>query len=218
MVNLEPTDAANRIKVWAFAVLLGLSACATPPGSVAVKKSAKSVGPQVQAPVYKDGDWWRMKVAVKYPPGTTVSGNCWSDYSEYLVRIDNGRPEVLGIEADQTKEIRCRRIVREVLGKSKSRKDLKFPMYVGLTWSDRFFRRFGRGTWVDPQYEVQSWEKIKTTEGEFDAFKIVMIYYARFKRTRTYFYSPKVKANVYSHEKGDVFERTFMLVDVNLKN
>src|SRR5262245_6082115 len=53
---------------------------------------------------------------------------------------------------------------------------LKFPMRIGLTWSDRIkFQPTGTQLRSEEvQYEVQAFEKVKTPKGEFNAFKLVM--------------------------------------------
>ena len=56
--------------------------------------------------------------------------------------------------------------------------------------------------WAEGRYEVQACEKIKTSRGDFDAFKLVMNMTAptgpkgkgSAVRTRTYFYAPDIKA------------------------
>jgi hypothetical protein len=82
---------------------------------------------------------------------------------------------------------------------------LRFPLRVGLTWSDRVKFQPDRVKFQPPgmqirledaKYEVQAWEKIKTSKGEFDAFKIVMTMRAPGPkapgpgeiRTHTYYY------------------------------
>ncbi len=219
MVHLEPVNTLNRVQVWGFTFLLSLSACATPPGSVAVKKSAKFVGPQVQAPVYNEGDWWRIKTERRLVSGVTVTGLCRAEFLEYLIKIEDGRRKVFGIDGDQFERIRCPSILLTVLGRTRSKNNLKFPMQVGLSWSGRFYFQIGgRGRWVDPQYKVESWEMIKTPKGEFQAFKIVMSFSALVERVTTYYYAPKVKAVVFFREEAGEFKRTSTLVDFQVSD
>jgi hypothetical protein len=178
---------------------------------------------QSDAPVYKDGDWWRVKVVNKRASGVSVSRRCFEAYPEYMVKMVGGKTQVFGLktvsEGEQFEAINCPMIVSLVLGKfvlkgrdSESREYLRFPMRVGSTWSARFWWTLAglRGQWVEAQYEVQSWEKVKTPKGEFDAFKIIM-YIPGAMDTRSgsftarvaeYYYSPTVTAIVRFREES----------------
>ena len=173
-------------------------------------------GQQAEAPVYKGGDWWRVKVAllwVKAPPQARVSEPCFTAYSEYLVKMDARELKVFGaktlLEGEQLEEINCPAIISNVLAKSKE--DLKFPLSVDL----QFPMRVGF-TWPSPiapvTYKVQSWEKIKTPKGEFGAFRILRTDSPGWKlgRPATYYYSPEVKAIVYSREQAE--ESGYLLI------
>jgi hypothetical protein len=183
---------------------------------------------QAEAPVYKDGDWWRVKVDVVRPAGVSVSGPQLGRLPEYIVKFESGKPKVIGIEGNASKETDSPGIVALVLGRSGWRGDLlRFPMRVGLNWSDRFQYQ-PRGLqmrWEEGQYQVEAWEKIKTPKGEFDAFKLVMtMSVARGRkplaptevRTNTYYYAPDIKAIVSFHEAGTEVSLTSTLIDYNL--
>jgi|SRR3989304_8180570 len=180
-------------------------------------------GQQAAAPIYRDGDWWRVKVAVKWvksPPRDTPSP-CFLVYPEYLVKMDAGAPKVFGVkpllEKEQLEAIDCPAIVSNLLGKSKEnfqfplRLDLQFPMAVGSTW---------RSSVAPVMYRVQSWEKIETPKGEFDAFKIGRLDLPGWKlgRPTSYYYSPEVKAIVYSEENAEEpgYVLTYTLVNFNV--
>ena len=75
------------------------------------------------------------------------------------------------------------------------------------------------------RYEVQSWEKIKTPKGEFDAFKLVMTMNVRRGpkpqaptevRPHTYYYAPDIKAIVSFQEAGTDVSLTSTLIDFSL--
>jgi hypothetical protein len=134
-------------------------------------------------------------------------------FPEYLVKIDKGKFKVFGARGEQHKEIEAPNIVSVVLGRPDWRGDLlKFPMYVGLTWSSRFSIQLPGLPlrWAGAQYEVHSWEKIQTGKGELEAFKIVMSVPGSpipqkgsiTARVATYYYSPKLKAIVDFREKS----------------
>lgn len=186
--------------------------------------SYESPGQQAEAPVYKDGDWWRVKVEEKRPVGVSVGGPQLGGFPEYLVKIDAGNPKVFGIKGDQLKEIDAPNIVAMVLGKPEWRGDLlKFPMYVGLAWSATFPLKLPGLPMrhEEARYEVQSSEKIKTLKGELDAFKVVMTVPGRTGpggkpiagRVSTYYYAPKVRAIVYLREESGQAGTTSTLVD-----
>lgn len=182
-----------------------------------------SYGQQAEAPVYKDGEWWRIKREVTRVY-SSVSGVCSEAYPEYLVRIEGGNPNVFAVKGDQLEAIDCPLILRRVSRKSEKFSDLKFPMYVGLTWSERRSISLPglKARWRDYQYEVKSWEKIKTPKGEFDVFKIEKSHQVSppgrpaYWQVETYHYSPAVKAIVRFHTPGEDLTGTTVLVDFNV--
>jgi hypothetical protein len=183
---------------------------------------------QAEAPVYKDGDWWRVKVNVVRPPGVSIAGPQLGGFPEYIVKFESSGPKVIGLEGNESKEIDSPSTIALVLGRTGWRGDLlRFPMRVGLTWSDRFqFQPRGLQTRSEEgQYEVQSWEKIKTPKGEFDVFKLVMTMNVRRGpkpqaptevRTNTYYYAPDIKAIASFHEAGTDVSLTSTLIDFSL--
>jgi len=163
---------------------------------------------QAEAPVYKDGDWWRVKVDMVRPAGVSVSGPILERFPEYIVKFESNKPKVFGVQGNETVEADLPVVIPLVLGRPGWLGDmLRFPMRIGLTWSDRI-KFQPPGTQLrseEVQYEVQAFEKIKTPKGEFNAFKLVMtinaLQGARTKagartevRTHTYYYAPDVKA------------------------
>jgi len=186
-----------------------------------------SFAQQADAPVYQDGDWWRIKLEVTRPTGVSVAGSQLGGFPEYRVQINSGKPTAIGIRGEQTKELDAPAIISLVLGKTGWRGELlRFPMRVGLAWTDRFqFQPRGtQARWEEGRYEVQAWEKIMTAKGGFDAFKIVMTTNiptgpkgrGTAIRTNTYYYSPEIKAIVSYTEEGTEAGITETLVDFSL--
>jgi hypothetical protein len=190
-----------------------------------------SFAQQAEAPIYRDGDWWRVKVQVKRPTGVAVGGPQLGGFPEYLVRIDSGTHRVFGVHGEQRKEIEAPNIFSLVLGKPDWRGELlKFPLQVGLKWSAWFTLQLPglRGRLSNANYEVQAWERVKTLKGEFDAFKILMEVPGLTTpqrggpsaRAASYYYAPKVKAIVYLEERSPPnspeAETTSALVDFNV--
>ena len=179
---------------------------------------------QAEAPVYKDGDWWRVKVDVVRPAGVAVSGPVLERFAEYIVRFESGGPKVLGVQGNETQEIDLPVIISLVLGRPGWSGDLlRFPMRVGLAWSDRFqFQPAGaQMRWEEGRYEVQAWEKFKTPKGDFNAFKLVMNMTApgpkgTAVRTRTYHYAPDVKAIASLQTSGTEASVASTLIDFSL--
>ncbi len=182
---------------------------------------------QADAPVYRDGDWWRIKIDTVRPTGTSISGPQFGGFPEYIVRFESGNPKVLGIRGELSKELDAPPIASVVLGRTGWRGELlKFPVRVGVTWSDQFqFQPRGVPMrWEQGRYEVQAWEKIKTPRGEFDAFKITMTMTVpsgpkgkgTSSRITTYYYVPEVKAIVSFHEEGSDTNVVSTLVDFNV--
>ena len=182
---------------------------------------------QADAPVYRDGDWWRIKIDTVRPTGTSISGPQFGGFPEYIVRFESANPKVFGIRGELSKELDAPPIVSVVLGRTGWRGELvKFPVRVGLTWSDQFqFQPRGLPMrWEQGRYEVQAWEKIKTPRGEFDAFKIAMTTTVptgpkskgTSSRITTYYYVPEVKAIVSFQEEGSETNVISTLVDFNV--
>jgi hypothetical protein len=181
---------------------------------------------QAEAPVYKDGDWWRVKVDIVRPAGVSVAGPVLESFPEYIVKFESNKPKVFGVQGTDTLETNLSLIVPLVLGRSGWLGDLvRFPMHVGIAWSDRIkFQPPGMQLrFEDAKYEVQKWEKIKTPKGEFDAFKIVMTMRAPGPkplapgeiRTHTYYYAPDVKA-IASFDTSGSARVTSTLIDFSL--
>jgi hypothetical protein len=183
---------------------------------------------QAEAPTYKDGDWWRVKVDIVRPTGVSVSGPQLGGFPEYLVRFENGNAKVTGARGEEMKEVEGSGIIPLVLGKSGWRGELlRFPLRVGVKWSDRFQHQ-PRGLpvqWAEGQYEVQAWEKIKIPKGEFDAFKIVLTSSVAggpkakgrpLQLNCAYFYAPVIKAIVSLNEVLPDASVTSTVVDFKL--
>lgn len=199
--------------------LLGLMAILSAPYS--------STAQQAEAPLYRDGDWWRIKVDTVRPTGVSISGPQFGGFPEYIVKIESGNAKVFGMRGEASKELDAPPIVSLVLGKPGWRGELiKFPVRVGLSWSDRFqFEPRGLPMrWEQGRFEVQAWEKVNTPKGEFEAFKIVMTMTVPTgpkskgvsQRTTTYYYAPEVKAIVSFHEQGSETNIVSSLVEFNL--
>jgi hypothetical protein len=184
---------------------------------------------QADAPVYKDGDWWRIRVEAKRPVGVSVEGPQLGGFPEYLVRAEKGAFKVFGIRGDRQKELDGSTIVSILLGKPGWRGELlKFPIQVGLSWSGQFSLQMpGVQRQESAQYEVQSQERVKTLKGEIEAFKILMTVAEgtgrvgrSLGRAITYYYSPQVKAIVYLREEtspgGEGAATTSTLVDFHV--
>src|SRR5262245_17338657 len=182
-----------------------------------------------EAPAYKDGDWWRVKVDIVRPPGVSVAGEVLERFPEYIVRFESNQPKVFGVQGNESKEVSSQAVTALVLGRPAWLGEmLRFPLRVGLTWSDRI-KFQPPGTQLrseEVQYEVQAFEKIKTPKGEFNAFKLVMTMNApqsaRPKpggrtevRIHTYYYAPDVKA-IASFDTAGSARVTSLLIDYSL--
>ena len=105
---------------------------------------------QAEAPVYKDGDWWRVKVDVVRPPGVSVAGEFLERFPEYIVRFESNQPKVFGVQGNESKEVNSEAATALVLGRPAWLGELlRFPLRVGLNWSDRvkFSRRACKCGW-----------------------------------------------------------------------
>jgi hypothetical protein len=180
---------------------------------------------EAEAPLYRDGDWWRVKVDIKRPPGVSISGRAPESFPEYIVQFEASSTIIRGVRGNESKQTDAPLVLAMVLGRSASRQDmLKFPMRVGLTWLGHVnFQPPGlpmRRT--EAQYEVEAWDKVKTVKGDFDAFRILMNMNvakgvkrqgATEFRTHTYYYAPTVKAIISYQELGTDISVSSTLVD-----
>lgn len=177
---------------------------------------------QAAQPIYKNGDWWKVKTEFEAKVSSRNEG-CQDSYKEWIVRIDGqGLANLFGVNDGQEVAATCDGVLGWVFGVNRS-KALKFPLSVGHTWTHRYERGGGRRTiWVEPQYKVAAWEKIQTPMGAFEAFKIVGT--ANWVTPRgdqlfnnwTEWYSPAVKAIVLSESETAATKRKVMLVDFNV--
>jgi len=179
---------------------------------------------EAKAPSYKDGDWWKVNFELK---SGSPRDNCSWWYSEYLVKIEKGKSKIYGFDGLKQEEIDCPGIEAQVLGTGPNARDrLKFPLRIGKSWNSTFKRRGkkGRRRRGEPKHRGVGWEKVKTPKGEIEAFKISRTYEFVNRRgelrrfSRTYYYSPKVKAIILLKAKSHNRQRTFTLVDFNVSN
>lgn len=75
-----------------------------------------SFSQQVEAPVYKNGDWWKIKVELRYGAGISKSGYCDEAYSEYMVKVDRDQKKVYGVKDDKQEELDLPRHLKSAVG------------------------------------------------------------------------------------------------------
>jgi hypothetical protein len=179
-----------------------------------------SHGQQTQAPVYKDGDWWRVKVEV-VQKGYSRSGQCDENYPEYLVRWEQGNPKVYGVSGKNEEEINCPSVIRDLLNIPPDEMGwLSFPLSLNSAWSFRYQRRIPgvRSWWADTQNKVVAWEKVRTPKGEFDSFKIERVLLGDPETLYYSWYSPVAKAIIVFQRRATLSDRTVTLVDFNVSD
>lgn len=178
-----------------------------------------SYGQLSEAPVYKDGDWWRVKVETVFKPGVSRSGRCDESYPEYLVKIDQGKPKVFSVSGNKDEEIECPTIVNELLNiGQEAGRYLKFPLALNNSWT---FQVTGQGPRGPVRYnqnqKVLAWEKVQSSKGELEAFRIEGSYsLGSGNMLITYYYSPKTKSIVSFKLGTPSVDRTVTLVDFSL--
>jgi len=190
-----------------------------------------SYGQSVQAPVYKNGDWWKIKVEVRLGSGISKSGPCDMLYSEYLVKVNQDKMSVFGLQDSKQEELDCLQIIADLTGIGQpdevtSRNPVSFPMALGKSWKARYaeqregIRATRRVTvkWVDLEYKVTGSEKIRTPKGAVEALKIEILGWPWGKQPPTYYYSPEVKTIVRSREGKEQSIRIVTLIDYSVNN
>lgn len=182
---------------------------------------------QVDAPVYKDGEWWRVKVEASFSEGTSRSGKCYEMFSEYLVKIDTGKPKVHGIKGTDQEALDCPEIASQLLGLGPGGQPsrsgyLTFPLSLGQSWTSQGSATISLGAKRSVRnYEmvnkITSKEKVSTSRGEFEAFKIERSGQPTRETWRwTYYYSPEVKAIIRFEESLTSSRRTTILMDFSV--
>lgn len=201
-----------------------------------VSKLALGSGPVANEPVYRDGDWWKVKFVFKRLGSMSSSGNCQDWYSDFIVKIEGGEPKVYGIKDNKPEEIYCPRITERLLNSKaadserRRREYLKFPLAVGSTWTHSAVRTrerkspttgvIGKTHWRQLEYRVLSFEIIRIPKGEFDAYKIKQQRLEPNRRgetsAATYYYAPQVKAIILYELKNRRREINLAVVDFNV--
>ena len=168
---------------------------------------------QAEAPAYKDGDWWRVKVDVVRPAGVSVSGPVLERFPEYIVKFESNKPKVFGVQGNETVEVDLPVVIPLVLGRPGWLGDmLRFPMRVGLTWTDRVkFQPPGmQMRSVEAKYEVQAFVMIMSVPKGPKPLAPTEI------RAHTYYYAPDVKAIATFHTSATELNVASMLIDFSL--
>ncbi len=170
-----------------------------------------------EAPVYKEGDWWRVKVEYEFKEGFEQrSPGCHEEYSEYLVEINQGNPNVYGLSGTKKEAIDCPKVTEQLLNIPNRMMFLKFPLKVNKSWSHRYQDHMDR--WRYSDMKVVASEKVRTPKAEFDAIKIKWLQSGHFgDSTRIYYYSPKAKAIVLHDIDGAMLRKKITVVDFNVK-
>ena len=144
---------------------------------------------EAKAPVYKDGDWWKIKYKVTHG---SVPRYCIFKYSEYVVKIVKGKAKVYRVQGTSQKRLGCSKVRHDLMGTANEydeyAKSLRFPLDVGKNWKKRISREMGRRTkWIDQKVKVLGLEKVQLAGGEVEAYKL----------TRSYtFFSSRVKGEL----------------------
>ena len=122
---------------------------------------------QVQAPVYRDGDYWWYRVAGRIYELTIVAGK---------VKIYDPKPDgKIEVEDTQAEALSGMVAVEE-----KDRELLQFPLFVGKEWHDQYDTgkrsgptKFGRHTIMKSvEVRVSEIADVATPAGTFRAFKV----------------------------------------------
>jgi hypothetical protein len=190
--------------------------------------ASMSFSQQAAAPVYKQGDWWKIKVEVRYGTGISKSGYCEEAYSEYMVKIDQDQKKVYGIKDEKQEQLDCPDILEQLLGietdaEPNFQKYLVYPLAVGKTWTAQVAEERERKTktkranvrWLNLEYKVLGWENLKTPKGKLGAFKIEVSGWP-WGQPPIYYYSPDAKAIVRLRVQKERVTRIVTLLDYSV--
>ncbi len=144
----------------------------------------------VQAPVYKDGEWWDFRLKVGVP------SDMEKPPEEFRITYNNGKfesdaPDILASPVRVTVHLN-----------DPKRKWFDFPLIRGKKWSFRYSHTSsvsGRFSWRDAEAEVIGpvSQPVKTAAGKFKVIKIRRRdTYTNVDAEVIYFYSPEAKSVV----------------------
>ena len=181
---------------------------------------------EAKAPVYKEGDWWKIKYKVTHG---SAPGSCKFEYAEYIVRLVNGSAKVYGIRGTSQDRIKCSGVANDLMGAgdefNEYAKILRFPLDVGKNWKKRISREMGSRTgWAVQKVKVLGLEKVQLAGGDVEAYKLTRSHTFTSKLKGeltwhdTYYYSPKAKAIVLKTAKNPKRIQVFTVVDFGVSN
>lgn len=166
---------------------------------------------QAPAPVFKEGDFWQFKVTEKdlaTNSSEALNGTWELSYSQGGIKgfiLTGEQKEEIELKSDHPTDL-----LLVLLGSSKIRQDLKFPLSVGQKWSYDFrYRPIGARSEQTRSVEVRvvGIEEVRTAAGTFRTFKIEKEESGSTRRgvnhqVTTYFYSPATKSIAKSLYQG----------------
>ncbi len=158
------------------------------------------------APVFKDGDTWRINISRMGQVSSTTDQN----EGIYELVFTQGKVKVFAVDGDQKKELEIQpdstaETLLGVVGKSERRPDLKFPLTMGKKWDYQFINK-PAGARQEQRRAVEvavvGQEQITVPAGSFKVFKLVRTEQWSVGRTgvntstSTFYYSPETKSIV----------------------
>ncbi len=165
---------------------------------------------QAPAPVHHDGDFWQFKVTEKGFAGySSEAGD-----GTYELVYSQGDVKISRLIGDGKKELDRKPSfpIQSLVGLSKEREDLRFPLMVGQKW-DYQYKFTPRGAKsenrVSTEISVKSSEDVTTSAGTFRSFRLHKDESwptksgARARQVTTYFYSPQTRSIVKSSMESD---------------
>jgi len=160
---------------------------------------------QVQAPAFRDGDFWQFKVTEKGFIGSS------SETGDAIIEVAyaQGDIKIFRVLSDRKEEYdrKAPIPVRPLLELSKEHIDLKFPFAVGQKWDYEYtFRPRGakRDNRVSVEIQVKGSESVTTPAGSFIALRMhkdeswARPQGGHVSQVTTYFYSAQTRSVVKS--------------------
>jgi hypothetical protein len=139
---------------------------------------------QIQAPVFKEGDFWQYKITDKAGNGMTVARGIIPE-GVYVFRAStasNGRFQVSQITGNEEVILERPGMLYFLMGRrsrtanasqSSNSQELNFPLFVGKKWEYAYDLDLTRGTRHRMvAIQIVGREQIETPAGKFDAFKL----------------------------------------------
>jgi hypothetical protein len=173
---------------------------------------------EAPTPAFNDGDYWEFRIATK----NVASSTKYLEDGVYELAYSQEKVKIFTIRGGQKTEFdENEEGLLGLLGMSRNRANLKFPLSVGQKWNYDYKYQPGGSTPQNRSVEVNvvAIEQINTPAGIFRAFRLSSEENWLRKGSRSsgfsksiYFYSPQTKSIVNLNEEQEGLTKSIQLI------